>query len=667
MRPLQHACRALLRVFGALTLSVALSVTGSGSAPEAVAAPTGWAPADCPVEVPATDAARVQCGTLTVPERRTGGDPARTLRLPVAIISSRSATKAADPLVFPTGGGPGNSSLGALGYFLFYAGWAGERDIILVEQRGDALAEPSLNCPELDTGHSIINGRMVAGDEAHRLWLQQLGECHARLVSAGVDLAAYTSAESAADLADLRVALGYDEWNLYGLSYGSRLALTTMRDHPEGLRAVILDGVLPPQVNRHEERPAGFVLAVKTLIATCAADAECGARYPGLERSLQDMLDRAKQEPITVTVKHPLDRYPVQMTISDSDLAGGLFDALYDADVVRALPFVIDQLAHGNTEVATPLAQQNLDNRDRGTEGLYRSVECAEEVPFNDEARRRAAFDADPLAQHLDRDEPLVAGCDIWDVPAMPAIENQAVTSEIPTLITSGGFDPVTPPNWGALAAQGLSRHYRYDFPRMAHGPVWQTWVDDCPASIAAQFLRDPSTEPDSSCIVATPPIDFLTTEDIYPTPAIYRINSDLLQDRDPIQLAVLAVTLMSLLCAIPYALITLMRRKGRAPKASVVAALLTSTLNLGFAGGLAAVMLNTDPLILAFGLPTAARPVLLLPFLAMAGAGVMMVAMTSAWTRGRGSPAHRVALTAVLMAALVFAGWLLSRGLLSL
>ena len=115
--------------------------------------------------------------------------------------------------------------LGALWFALDYADWAADdRDIILIEQRGDAEAEPSLDCSELDAANRIVGGVWLTGIEGDELRARLTEECRARLTEDGINLAGYTSAESAADLADLRAALGYDQWNLYGVSYGARLA-----------------------------------------------------------------------------------------------------------------------------------------------------------------------------------------------------------------------------------------------------------------------------------------------------------------------------------------------------------------------------------------------------------------------------------------------------------
>jgi pimeloyl-ACP methyl ester carboxylesterase len=615
--------------------------------------------ADCPVEVPPEHADRVSCSILTVPERRTpDADPEKTLQLPVAVISSAGREPTDDPLVFPTSGGPGGSSLGVLWYFLDHADWAGDRDIIVVEQRGDALANPTLDCPELDTEHFIVEGgALLGGSAAAERWGQQLSACHSRLIEQGVDLAAYTSAESVADLVDLRAALEYDEWNLYGVSYGSRLALTVMRDHPEGLRSVILDGPFPPNINWFETLPTGFMTALDALVAQCADDAACDEHYPQLRQSLGRLLDSAADAPIPVTVKNPADGSPLRVDVSDVDLTGGLFDALYDPDVLRALPYLIDQLERGNTSSMIPLAQRSIDGRGILAEGLDMSVTCAEEAPFNDDAFVAEALTADPILEHFEVRSGFRQDCATWAVPPLAAVENQAVASDVPTFIANGGYDPVTPLAYGEAAATQLSHAYLYEFPAMGHGSVWANWIDPCPASMAEQFLADPATEPDSSCIAAMPATVFLTTDDIHPTTAIYRFADDVVQDPDPWQVGIAVATVLVLIATLVYALgyglSWLVRRGGDAPPVAVLAA------GFGF------VLTRTDPLILAFGVPPAARVLVIAALIAIALTVLLAVLLVRAWRLEEGSRFHRVALTVSAAGSVAFAIWVIARGLL--
>ena len=663
-------------VFAACALAVApLAPASAEAAPGSVAvssAADSFEPGDCPVDVPAEHQRRVTCGVLTVPERRNAeSDPAKVIRLPVAVIASRSPV-AADPLVFPTAGGPGAGTLGSLWYFLDYADWASDdRDIILIEQRGDALAEPSLNCPELDTENFVEDGALLQGAAERVRRDEQIEACRARLTEEGIDLSAYTSAESVADLVDLRAALGYNQWNLYGLSYGSRVALTAMRDRPEGLRSVILDGVYPPHVNIYEDTPAGFAVAVDTLLTACAADDPCRERYPDLEESLDSLLADTAETPLSVTVKHPVDRSPLAIEVGASDIINGLFDALYDADVIRVLPYLIDRLAAGDTEAVIPLAQRRIDFGDFLTEGLNLSIDCAEEAPFNDDARIAEALAADPILTHYAGSDHFREDCALWAVPALAEIENAPVVSPIPTLLTTGGYDPVTPAAFAEAAAAHLTVHYIHTFPGQGHTPIWTNWVDDCAATIADRFLTDPATAPDASCIESMAPTEFLTDEDIHATSAIYRLNGDLVHDRAPLQIAFAASTIAALLATLVYAAVYglswLGRRRGEAPGGLVLVAAVSAGMNLLYVGGLLVLVANTDQLILAFGLPNGIWPLLLMPFVALAATVLLIVSLARAWMQEEGSLFHRVVLSISALASASFAIWLLVRGLLML
>lgn len=652
----------------ALVLLVPVPALAAAEPRVAAAIEDPLAATDCPMEVPVELRGRVTCGVLTVPERRSSeGDPAETLSLTVVVVASLSPI-APDPLVVPTTTGAFRS----VGSVLEHADWAdAERDVILVEQRGDALAGVSLNCPELDTRHFVADGVLLSGEEARQRRNAQLDACRERLTEAGVDLAAYTSAEGAADLADLRSALGYDAWNLYAPADGSRLTLTVMRDRPDGLRAAILDGVYPPNINRYEATPAGFTGAIATLVADCAADADCHQRYPALRRSLLSVLTGAARTPLSVMVNDPADRSPIRWDVTDTDLVGILFHSLSDADLVRALPFVIDRLSHGDVETLTPLAQRSLDDAEHSIEGLALSVDCAEEAPFNDDARIESALAAEPILAHYGLSGGFREDCAAWAVPALTASENAPVTSAIPTLLMTGAYDPVAPPAFSEAAAASLSVNYRFTFPTLSRAPIWTETGDDCAATITRQFLIDPATAPEASCIDAMPPVEFLTATDIDPRPGVSRIDADLLQDRDPLQIMIAALTLPvfagTLVYAAIYGITWLGRRRGEAPGGLVLVAATSSGLNLAYAGVLGLVLLSADPLILAFGLPSGAWPIVILPFAALGAAILLIVSLVQAWMQEEGTLFHRVVLTVSASASACFAVWLLVRGLLAL
>ena len=653
--------------------AVLLGLVASLCSATPASAELGYAPAECPVDVPEAEAHRVSCGILTVPEGRGGaGDPTRELRLPVITLESTSDTPAADPLVFPTTGGPGGGSISALRHFLDHASWAtDDRDLIIVEQRGDVAAEPTLDCPELDTSALVKDGRLLTGAALTERRAALLAECRERLVADGVNLGAYTSAASVADLADLRSALGYAQWNLYGVSYGSRLAMTAMRDRPDGLRAVVLDGVYPPNVDRFELTPAALRGSIDWLLAACGADADCHRRYPDLEAALDRVLDRTARDPITVTVRDPSTGGSLQLEIADDDIMRGLFDAFYDPATVRVLPFVIDRLDQGDDDVVVPLAQRLIDGADGLSEGLNLSVECAEEVPFNDPALVEESTSADPLLTHYAGFGPVVEDCAVWNVPALAPVENEPVSSAVPTLITSGQFDPVTPSAWSEAAAVGLTTVYRFEFPATGHGAVWADGDERCAASVAAAFLGDPSVEPDTSCIGDAERIDFLTASDIHATTAMYRLDADLVQSPNPWQVGLAWLTIVGLglilLYTAGYGIHRLLRRHGDAPDGTVLTAGIAAGADLAFVGALALIVLRSEPLVLGFGLPAAAWPIVLLPLVGIVFTLMLCALLVRAAVTREGALGHVVVLWSAAAILVLFGVWVVARGLVVL
>ena len=174
------------------------------------------------------------CGYLTVPENRSKSD-GRTIRLAVATRRATAPNPKPDPIVFLTGG-PGGSGLGE-GPGVAKE-WRRDRDVIFLDQRGALKSDPFLSCPEIDAFMARTVGLSWLAPETIEQDAATTRTCRDRLAAAGADLAAYNTTESAADVADLRIAMGIKEWNIYGVSYGTDLALQTLRDHPAGIRTV---------------------------------------------------------------------------------------------------------------------------------------------------------------------------------------------------------------------------------------------------------------------------------------------------------------------------------------------------------------------------------------------------------------------------------------------
>src|SRR4051812_36460587 len=252
-------CDALKRGGRPMPLAMALLAIGTGllTAPVSEAqsiTPVDHAhfdPAPCPKPnlpgsqpKPLDSDPAYSCGYLTVPvDHVHSAGP--TLKIAVARVKAVSPNPKLDPIVYLTGGPGVSGFIRAPG--VVKKGLNADRDVIFVDQRGTLHADPFLNCPEIDTFGVASLGLAPTAARTETAHLAATDGCHARLRASGYNLTTFDTAQNAADIADLRTALGIKEWNIYGVSYGSDLALTILRAHPAGVRSVVVDGVVPPQ------------------------------------------------------------------------------------------------------------------------------------------------------------------------------------------------------------------------------------------------------------------------------------------------------------------------------------------------------------------------------------------------------------------------------------
>lgn len=479
-------------------------------------APSRFEAAACPdVPLPALQNAR--CGFLTVPENRTKSN-GRTIRLAVAIVPSVSRTRAPDPVVYLSGG-PGGSAIGEA-QILVDAGVNRERDLILMNQRGTQYCEPALTCPEVDQFFVRNLGLVLDAASTRSLHIAAAGACYRRLAARGIDLGAYNTTENAADFAALRTALGIAQWNVFGVSYGTNLALTLMRQHPEGIRSVTIDSVEPPEIVSVGAFWGNAREAFDNLFAACAAQPGCSTRHPELARTFTRLVAELESDPLTTQVTLAADSPPVTVVLDGGALANWLVDLAFATADYPNVPAWIDQLADGHPEKIAASRALPVVRTPEGVigYGLTLGVICSEWVPYEDESdvltQGRRVFPDYPEsvlapAVHFTY---VFDDCRVWTVPKAPAAQRAATISTIPTLLLSGSFDAVTPPSWGEIAARTLPNSTRVIIPGVGH---FVSSVSPCAQRVIASFLSDPSA-PDTDCVgELTPPR--LSAEELRP------------------------------------------------------------------------------------------------------------------------------------------------------
>ena len=449
----------------------------------------------------------ITCGFVTVPENRDepGGN---RVRIAVAIVKAEVGPTADDP-IFYLDGGPGGESLEPL-QFTFdqvFEPFAQTRDLVFFDQRGIGLSEPNLDCVEdLDLTYELLDDDLP-NTELLALQYEAVQACRDRLAAAGIDLSQYNSATNAADVADIRIALGYDEINLLGISYGTRLAQTVMRDHPEGIRSVVLDSVYTPDVDLTISTPANLDRALDELFAGCAESTECAELYPDLEDRLFALVDELDRSPLLIQASDFINGDDYDVIVDGGALLGVVFQGLYSEQIIPTLPQLVDEVEQGRTATLSQLVSINLSNIPFLSLGMHLSVQCAEEIPFSDPAEVDAADDPYPefgdfFETAANIGPPVFELCSIWDVPALGAVENEPVSSDIPTLVLAGEYDPITPPEWGRRVTATL-RNSRYLLaPGLGHGA---SLGSDCTALVSLAFIEDPTGSLDTACVDELP------------------------------------------------------------------------------------------------------------------------------------------------------------------
>jgi pimeloyl-ACP methyl ester carboxylesterase len=499
----------------------------------------------------------------------------------------------------------------------------------------------------------------ISREEEDRLSDEALLACHARLLREGDNLAAFDSLENAADVDALRGALGYNQINLYGVSYGTLLALHVMRNFPDGLRSVIIDSVAPPQINFLEQAARSENRALTEFFGTCGADPRCNSAFPNLERVFYDHARQLDATPARVPMTDAETGKTYNAVVRGDTFQGLFFQMLYSTELLPLLPQLIYDARAGRYEIFGRIAGLLVFDR-TVAEGMYFSVVCAEDADF-DPADATAPDLRPSIAERAERDaRDLVELCGRWDVPPLGPEVDQPVTSDVPTLVLTGRFDPITPPQFAAQVAETLPRSYLYTFPNAGHG-VFQSV--DCANQLVASFLDTPTARPADGCVAALGPPRFIVPADVLRVPSLVRLLN--LEGSSTAEIVVFGVALALLLSAwlvLPLAwLIRRLRRRELRPAPPLARALPWLALLLGallvFFGValVVGVVRNADQqALLLLGVPRDLAWVFTLPLLAALLAAAMLAGAVAAWRGGAWSLAQRIYRTLLAIAGVV-------------
>jgi pimeloyl-ACP methyl ester carboxylesterase len=479
-----------MRFYALTALAACIWVTARGAPADTAALPLQECRLEHPLKLASVPA---RCGRLPVPENPAASAGAM-IDLFVAVIPALNRRTASAPL-FLLAGGPGQAAAD------LYASYPGafakinrNHDIVLVDQRGTGRSNP-LACDYPENWQDSATDMTAL----RRLTLACLSKY-------GDRVRYYTSSAAVGDLDRVRNALGYAAIDLYGSSYGTRVAQLYMRRYPKSTQLAILDGVTYPEQAIGPDTPFDGERALDLILARCRAAPACAAAYPDLMQDLQGLRSRFGPERIPLTLTDPTTGAPLPLGFDRSVFAAALRLLSYNSTEASLLPALIHEAAQGRM---APLAAQTVlmarQVQGQLASGMQNSVVCSEDVPFFksppvDRAKAAATY------QGTDQLDGLAEICRIWPRGPVDPDLHRALKSAVPTLLLSGDSDPVTPPADAERAAQGLERHRHLILTGEGHGQV----ATGCVPTLMARFLDsgDPRSL-DASCLDRHRPAPF--------------------------------------------------------------------------------------------------------------------------------------------------------------
>lgn len=439
----------------AVTLALLL-LSGAGAAQDGVAPALELT--DCRISVdPGLPGIAARCGTFVRP--LDPADPDRgTIDLKVAVVPALTLEPASDPFV-PIAGGPGQSSIH------FYVGWVStfervrqHRDILLLDQRGTGESAPMV-CD--------IDEDFVDGSYSEEQTLRLTKQCLDLLPH---DPRFFTTSVAVQDLEALRQALGYGPLNLYGISYGTRVAQHFARRYPDSTRSVIIDGVIPPQLPLGPDIATESQNAIDSVFDRCAAAAACNERFPNIDEDFAMLRGALAESSFPVEFQHPVSGQRELIDFTEEHLAGAIRLLLYDPRTVALLPLAINEAANGNF---APLAAQFhmvVESVAASLSiGMHNAVMCTEDAPFIDwDALDHDAIDASYMGPM--QLEAIKTMCAVWPAGVLDDDLREPLATDKPVLLLSGGADPITPAHYAAMAAINMRNHWQIVGANQGHG-----------------------------------------------------------------------------------------------------------------------------------------------------------------------------------------------------
>jgi pimeloyl-ACP methyl ester carboxylesterase len=416
---------------------------------------------------------KTHCGFLIVPENRDQPER-RTIRLPFIYVESDNPAKSADPVLY-TGGGPGVSSLHPV-TSIARRSLLRNRDYIAFEQRGTHFAQPNLEC---DGEGTAIQDAYLEHRPTDDAVLSAARQCREKLIKEGIDLSAYNTDESTADIEDLRRLLHIDSLNLMGISYSGGLMMAVLEKYPQHIRSLILDSPLPEFVNIDEQELANFNEALTSVLDS--NDSTLLDRFHSYFSSLGGKV---------FTINYQLkDGKTVILNYGRSELLSIIHDKVEDYDGIKALPQIISDIIDGRQEPYVKAYFDGVFSGSGSISGIRLSVYCSDKMAFEDPAIIKQQETVMPWLAGFHVNDVYGAVCDAWRVKPINAATKKPYYSNVPALLGAGGLDDACRPLYNDLIQHYFPNSHRLLFTKRVHGPLLNSFEGDV---YIGEFLNKP-------------------------------------------------------------------------------------------------------------------------------------------------------------------------------
>jgi len=420
---------------------------------------------------------KAECAYFRVPENYAEPE-GKKIDLYVARIKASKKLPEADPITL-IAGGPGQGAVKSYAPLLTqFRTLSTNRDIYLIDQRGTGKSKP-LQCPDMADPEIEFDEELTK-----KLTL----EC---LNSLSVDTRFYNTSVAVKDLDAIRIALGIEQWNLLGISYGTRVALHYLRKYPDSARTTVIDGVAPPDWNLGANMPFDRQNTLEQMFIRCESDPACNESIPNLRNGVNKLVEELKLEAKQIKVENINNGKIEDFKFTAQHLIGLVAQYTYSPTTVSILPIILHE-AYANNNFA-PIARQVLLQKDAPPPinmGMFLSAICTEDFPFY----AKDDIDIKSVKETffgIDTFNNLKFSCSVWPRGIIDEDFKYPVVSDKPVLLLSGTADPVTPPRNAEQVKQHLKNSLHIVGKDYGHGLT----PHGCTIEIITKFIQTASTE----------------------------------------------------------------------------------------------------------------------------------------------------------------------------